>query len=177
MPQSRPMSVLKAELDALQATYQSLGDDIARYREEIIEGRNKDRENRRYNYRCAPWERESEDNEKQARRSLEATFEQRDEVRSKLIAIRAELRGAATSAILPRRSTPSDIGPRVNGTVKWYSSERGFGFIAGSGEKDIFVPASSLRESNALAQGDRVNFKITPTPKGPKAVDVRFDTT
>lgn len=61
------------------------------------------------------------------------------------------------------------------GTVKWFNSEKGFGFIAPDGEeKDVFVHQSEIQASGfrTLEENQRVQFEITQGPKGPQAVGV-----
>ncbi|HEY3018870.1 MAG TPA: cold-shock protein [Solirubrobacteraceae bacterium] len=62
------------------------------------------------------------------------------------------------------------------GTVKWFSDEKGFGFITpddGDGG-DVFVHHSSIVGGGyrSLAEGARVSFETEAGPKGPKAVNV-----
>ncbi|WP_022836809.1 cold-shock protein [Salisaeta longa] len=60
------------------------------------------------------------------------------------------------------------------GTVKWFSAEKGFGFIAPSnGTKDVFVHQSNVRGWDAdLKEGDQVEFEVEETPKGLSAINV-----
>lgn len=65
---------------------------------------------------------------------------------------------------------------RITGTVKWFNDDKGFGFLAQEGGKDVFVHHSSISGQNgyrSLSEGDRVEFAIEQGPKGPSAVDVR----
>jgi CspA family cold shock protein len=64
---------------------------------------------------------------------------------------------------------------RVTGTVKWFNDQKGFGFLAQEGGKDVFVHHSAIVADGyrSLAEGDRVEFSIQQGPKGPAAVDVR----
>ena len=58
---------------------------------------------------------------------------------------------------------------RLSGTVKFFNSMRGFGFISPeSGEKDVFVHASGLESSgvSALKEGDKVSFEIEDDRRG-----------
>ena len=58
---------------------------------------------------------------------------------------------------------------RLNGTVKFFNSMRGFGFISPeSGEKDVFVHVSALESSgvSALKEGDKVSLEIEDDPRG-----------
>ncbi|WP_283139624.1 cold-shock protein [Rhizohabitans arisaemae] len=62
------------------------------------------------------------------------------------------------------------------GTVKWFNSEKGFGFIAPDGnEPDVFVHFSEIVGSGyrSLEDGQRVEFEITQGQKGPQASQVR----
>ena len=64
---------------------------------------------------------------------------------------------------------------RTVGTVKWFNSEKGFGFITPEGgAKDCFVHHSSIQASGfkTLNEGERVEFDMVQEPKGPKAQNV-----
>ena len=60
------------------------------------------------------------------------------------------------------------------GTVKWFSNEKGFGFIEREGGEDVFVHFSQIKQDGykTLEQGQRVNFEITEGDKGLQATDV-----
>lgn len=62
----------------------------------------------------------------------------------------------------------------AQGTVKFFNSEKGFGFIARDGEEDIFVHFSNISGSGyrTLDEGDKVEFEIGEGRKGPEAVNV-----
>ena len=65
----------------------------------------------------------------------------------------------------------------INGTVKFFNAEKGFGFIApDEGDKDVFVHSSALREAGIadLADDQRVSFDLEDDSrgKGKKAVNV-----
>lgn len=64
---------------------------------------------------------------------------------------------------------------RSQGTVKWFSTEKGFGFIAQDGGEDVFVHLSALRAHGytSLGENQRVEFEVTQGQKGPKAENVR----
>jgi CspA family cold shock protein len=62
------------------------------------------------------------------------------------------------------------------GTVKFFNSSKGFGFIAPEdGGKDVFVHSSAVEMSGmrVLAEGQRVSFEIQADVKGPKAVNLQ----
>ena len=63
---------------------------------------------------------------------------------------------------------------RIQGTVKWFNAQKGFGFIQREGGSDVFVHFSAIQGSGyrELNEGDRVEFTIADGPKGPQAADV-----
>jgi CspA family cold shock protein len=64
----------------------------------------------------------------------------------------------------------------AQGTVKWFNSEKGFGFIAQEGGgPDVFVHYSAVTGSGfrSLDEGQRVEFEIGQGQKGPQAQSVR----
>ena len=63
----------------------------------------------------------------------------------------------------------------VKGTIKWFSDQKGYGFITPEGgNKDVFVHFSSIQGSGfrTLAEGQQVQFEVTPGPKGDQAANV-----
>jgi CspA family cold shock protein len=63
----------------------------------------------------------------------------------------------------------------ATGTVKWFSDQKGFGFIAPSdGTADVFVHHSAIQGGGfrSLAEGQAVSYSVEQGPKGPSASNV-----
>jgi len=63
----------------------------------------------------------------------------------------------------------------AQGTVKWFNSEKGYGFIAREGGDDVFVHFSAIQGDGykSLTEGERVEFDVAPGLKGEEAQNVR----
>lgn len=73
------------------------------------------------------------------------------------------------------RSKMREVEGMTQGTVKWFNSEKGFGFIApDGGAADVFVHYSEIQGSGyrSLEENQRVEFNIEQGTKGPQAVGV-----
>ncbi|HMB69787.1 MAG TPA: cold shock domain-containing protein [bacterium] len=62
----------------------------------------------------------------------------------------------------------------AQGTVKWFSDAKGFGFIAPEQGDDLFVHHTDIRMDGfrTLAEGDHVDFEVMQGPRGPHAGNV-----
>ena len=62
----------------------------------------------------------------------------------------------------------------IEGTVKWFNESKGFGFLSHEGGPDVFGHHSEIRAEGfrTLNEGDKVQFEITESPKGPRASNV-----
>ncbi|MGE7024158.1 cold-shock protein [Solibacillus cecembensis] len=60
------------------------------------------------------------------------------------------------------------------GTVKWFNSEKGFGFIEVEGENDVFVHFSSIQGEGfkTLDEGQKVEFEVVDGNRGPQAANL-----
>jgi len=63
----------------------------------------------------------------------------------------------------------------VEGTVKWFNTDKGFGFVvADDGEKDVFIHISVVEQAGirVLTDGQRVSMQVAKTQKGREAISV-----
>lgn len=62
----------------------------------------------------------------------------------------------------------------MNGTVKWFNSEKGFGFITGEDGKDVFAHFSQIKVDGykSLQEGQNVSYEVVEGPKGPQAENI-----
>jgi len=65
---------------------------------------------------------------------------------------------------------------KFTGTVKWFSKEKGYGFITrDDNQEDVFVHFSAIQQRGfkTLQQGQKVEFEVEQDAKGPRAKNVR----
>jgi CspA family cold shock protein len=75
-----------------------------------------------------------------------------------------------------RARKQEEATPVATGTVKWFNSEKGFGFIEqDGGGADVFVHYSAIESGGyrELQEGQKVEFDVTQGPKGPQAEKVK----
>jgi len=66
------------------------------------------------------------------------------------------------------------MSERITGTVKWFSAEKGYGFISRESGEDVFVHFSAIQMPGyrSLEEGQEVEFELTEGPKGKQASNV-----
>jgi cold shock protein len=64
----------------------------------------------------------------------------------------------------------------AEGTVKWFSNEKGYGFIAREGAEDVFVHFSAIQGDGykSLMEGQKVEFEVVQGQKGLQAANVQL---
>lgn len=102
-------------------------------------------------------------NKSQRSRGRQRNRSSRKKERSKTNTSQVISQGAATAK-----------GPRRQGTVKWFNTTKGFGFITQDSGEDIFVHFRSIRGEGhrTLKDGERVDFSVSNGDKGLQADDV-----
>ncbi|WP_281400820.1 cold-shock protein [sulfur-oxidizing endosymbiont of Gigantopelta aegis] len=90
---------------------------------------------------------------------------------SQFFAARKTKKAATPKA--PKQSTDPN---RESGTVKWFDSNKGYGFITRSMGEDIFVHFRSIKGNGyrSLYEGQAVEFLVTEGSKGPQAEDIQI---
>jgi CspA family cold shock protein len=63
----------------------------------------------------------------------------------------------------------------MKGTIKWYNPRKGYGFIQGEDGKDIFVHHTAIPQGTYLHEGDKVDYELEESDRGPKAINVKKD--
>lgn len=92
-----------------------------------------------------------------------------------IIAAAVALHLATNLRMQPRnKASAQDIGERETGTVKWFNTSKGFGFISRDSGDDIFVHFRAIRGEGhrVLVEGQRVEFAVMQRDKGLQAEDV-----
>ena len=61
----------------------------------------------------------------------------------------------------------------MKGTIKWYNTMKGYGFIQGEDGKDVFVHRTAIPMGTDLYEEDTVEYEIEESERGPHAINVR----
>jgi CspA family cold shock protein len=63
----------------------------------------------------------------------------------------------------------------VKGTIKWFNNKKGYGFITGDNNKDIFVHFSAIQQEGykSLNTGEQVEYELIKSDKGDQAQNVK----
>ena len=79
------------------------------------------------------------------------------------------------SRVDARAEDPRNNMPRIEGNVKWFSADKGYGYITGDDEEDYHVHQTTIRMNNfrTLAPGERVSFEKTRSEGRLGAIEVR----
>jgi cold shock protein len=87
---------------------------------------------------------------------------------------RAKSRSSSRAPSDRERADPATAS-NIEGTVKWFNGEKGFGFVGCTdGEKDVFVHMSVVERAglSSLGEGQRLAMKVVKTPKGREAISI-----
>ncbi|MGD2207607.1 MAG: cold-shock protein [Anaerolineae bacterium] len=73
------------------------------------------------------------------------------------------------------QTQPQTEDRKETGTVKWFSNAKGYGFISREVGDDVFVHHSAIESDGfrSLREGQRVEFTVEQSPKGPRAAHVK----
>lgn len=84
------------------------------------------------------------------------------------------LQQQAAASQQPVDAEPEDDADKERGTVKWFDTNKGYGFIQAEDGQDVFVHFRAIRSKGhkSLSEGQKVRFRITQGNKGPQADDV-----
>ena len=62
---------------------------------------------------------------------------------------------------------------KMKGTMKWYNARKGYGFVRGEDEKEVFVHQSALPEGTNLNEGDQISYDVENSEKGLQAKNIK----
>jgi len=62
----------------------------------------------------------------------------------------------------------------MKGKVKWYNARKGYGFISGEDDEDVFIHNTDIPNGTQLKENDEVEYDIEKTDKGLKAVNLEL---
>ncbi len=90
--------------------------------------------------------------------------------------IKTEAIGKSPKSAAKKAASSKSDPNRETGTVKWFDSNKGYGFITRSMGEDIFVHFRSIKGNGyrSLYEGQAVDFLVTEGSKGPQAEDIHI---
>jgi len=62
----------------------------------------------------------------------------------------------------------------MKGKIKWYNLRKGYGFISGEDDEDVFVHNTDVPEGTLLKEEDEVEYEVEKTDKGLKAINLEL---
>lgn len=72
-------------------------------------------------------------------------------------------------------ASSAEIVTNMTGTIKWYDSLKGYGFIKGDNDADYFVHRTGAKSHfHSMEAGQNVEFNVKESDKGPVAIDVEL---
>jgi CspA family cold shock protein len=91
-----------------------------------------------------------------------------------MLPVRGDAEPSISDFSIYHRRTREVSMARMQGTVKWFSKDKGFGFIQREGESDVFVHHTAIEGTGfrTLEEGEKVEFDVVEDPKGLKAQNV-----
>jgi CspA family cold shock protein len=61
----------------------------------------------------------------------------------------------------------------MKGNIKWYNTRKGYGFITGEDNNEVFVHRTSIPTDISLNEGDKVQYEVESSERGPQAKNVK----
>jgi CspA family cold shock protein len=83
-------------------------------------------------------------------------------------------KGRPAAGAVRRRKAPKEAATMATGTVKWFSDQKGYGFITGDDGQDVFCHFSAIQAEGfkTLRDGQKVQFEVEKGDKGLRAANV-----
>lgn len=84
------------------------------------------------------------------------------------------MRFSCVEIVIAQPQTQEQLEVKMEGTVKWFNAEKGYGFITGNDGNDVFAHYSQIQKEGfkTLEEGEKVSFDVVSGPKGPQAENI-----